>query len=96
MWWSTFRAVAADRTVLHVGQCFPKATVARPNFAAEAEPYYRRWDAGNPRDTDPFFRHKRSQRDFIAPAGAFTAKRHKKISDSSMVSPNVSLKKVTF
>ena len=46
MWWSTFRPVAADRTILHVGQCFPKATVARPNFAAEAEPYYRRWDAG--------------------------------------------------
>ena len=46
LWWSTFRPVAADRTILHVGQCFPRATAARPNFAAEVEPYYRRWDKG--------------------------------------------------
>jgi len=46
MWWLTFHPVAADRTVVHVGQCFPKATATRSDFAAEAEPYYRRWDTG--------------------------------------------------
>jgi phenylpropionate dioxygenase-like ring-hydroxylating dioxygenase large terminal subunit len=46
MWWLTFRPLAADRTVVQVGQCFPRQTAARPGFAAEAKPYYRRWDTG--------------------------------------------------
>ena len=46
LWWLTFRPVAADRTVVHVGQCFPEATATRPDFAQKAEPYYRRWDTG--------------------------------------------------
>ena len=46
LWWLTFRPVAADRTIVHVGQCFPKATAALPDFAAEAEAHYRRWDRG--------------------------------------------------
>jgi phenylpropionate dioxygenase-like ring-hydroxylating dioxygenase large terminal subunit len=46
LWWLTFRPIAADRTAVHVGQCFPKATAARPDFAARAEAYYRRWDVG--------------------------------------------------
>lgn len=46
MWWLTFRPVAADRTAVHVGQCFPKATTEQPGFAESAALYFRRWDTG--------------------------------------------------
>jgi choline monooxygenase len=46
MWWLTYRPVAADRTILQVGQCFPRATVERADFAQGAAPYFKRWDTG--------------------------------------------------
>ncbi|HSU04734.1 MAG TPA: aromatic ring-hydroxylating dioxygenase subunit alpha [Acetobacteraceae bacterium] len=43
MWWLAMRPVAPDRTVLSLGGCFPKSTVARSGFAEDAAAYYRRW-----------------------------------------------------
>jgi choline monooxygenase len=43
MWWLAMRPVAADRTVLSLGGCFPRGTVARPDFARHAAAYYERW-----------------------------------------------------
>ena len=43
IWWLAMRPIAADRTALSLGGCFPRATVALPGFAAEAERYYTRW-----------------------------------------------------
>jgi phenylpropionate dioxygenase-like ring-hydroxylating dioxygenase large terminal subunit len=43
MWWLAMRPVAADRTALSLGGCFPRGTVARPDFAAGAAAYYERW-----------------------------------------------------
>jgi hypothetical protein len=31
---------------INFGFCFPRSTAARPDFAREVEPYYRRWDIG--------------------------------------------------
>jgi choline monooxygenase len=44
MWWPSVRPVAADRTVLSIGGCFPRKTVEQPNFEADAAPYYKRWE----------------------------------------------------
>ena len=43
MWWLQMRPVAADRTILSIGGCFPRAIVARPDFEEKARPYYERW-----------------------------------------------------
>lgn len=43
MWWLVVRPVAVDRTVLSLGGCFPRDTVALPDFAARAQAYYHRW-----------------------------------------------------
>lgn len=44
MWWLAVRPVAADRSVLSVGGCFPADRVAMPDFAVRAQPYFERWD----------------------------------------------------
>jgi len=43
MWWLQMRPVAADRTILSIGGCFPRAIRARPDFEEKARPYYERW-----------------------------------------------------
>ena len=43
MWWLAVRPVSASRSMLSLGGCFPRSTVARPSFEAEAAPYYDRW-----------------------------------------------------
>ncbi len=46
MWWSTWRPLAEDHTVLEVGQCFPRWTAERDDFEQGAAPYFHRWDTG--------------------------------------------------
>lgn len=46
MWWLTFHPLCADRTLVRVGQCFPRSTVAQENFEEAAAPYFHRWDTG--------------------------------------------------
>lgn len=43
MWWLAMRPVAPDRTILSLGGCFPKTTMALPDFARHAALYYERW-----------------------------------------------------
>jgi choline monooxygenase len=43
MWWLAVRPVTVDRTVLSLGGCFPRETVALPDFVARAQAYYHRW-----------------------------------------------------
>ena len=43
MWWLQVRPVAADRSILSIGGCFPRAVTERNDFAVEAPPYYERW-----------------------------------------------------
>jgi choline monooxygenase len=43
MWWLAMRPLAPDRTVVSLGGCFPKSTIARPRFDDDARPYYERW-----------------------------------------------------
>ncbi|HTS91978.1 MAG TPA: aromatic ring-hydroxylating dioxygenase subunit alpha [Stellaceae bacterium] len=43
MWWLQMRPVAADRTILSIGGCFPRAITTRDDFEEKARPYYERW-----------------------------------------------------
>jgi hypothetical protein len=44
VWWLTMRPIAADRTLLSIGGCFPQSTTISPGFAENALPYYDRWE----------------------------------------------------
>ncbi len=44
MWWLSVLPIAADRTVLEIGGCFPEDVVQLPDFEARAAPYYDRWE----------------------------------------------------
>ena len=50
MWWLQEFPLGPGRTRVVVGSCFPKATVARGDFAEKVEKYYRRWDTSLPED----------------------------------------------
>lgn len=43
MWWLQVRPLAADRSILSIGGCFPHEIIARPDFAEHAALYYERW-----------------------------------------------------
>ncbi len=50
MWWLELHPLAPGRTKLIVGSCFPKETVARPDFNDVVQRYYKRWDKSIPED----------------------------------------------
>ena len=43
MWWLQVRPLAADRSILSIGGCFPRAITERADFAEQAPLYYDRW-----------------------------------------------------
>jgi phenylpropionate dioxygenase-like ring-hydroxylating dioxygenase large terminal subunit len=50
MWWLQSLPLAAGRTRISIGSCFPRATVARADFAEIVPRYYKRWDKSLPED----------------------------------------------
>ncbi len=50
MWWLQELPQGPGRTKVVVGSCFPRETVARPDFAEKVEKYYKRWDKSLPED----------------------------------------------
>ncbi len=50
MWWLELHPMGPDRTKLIVGSCFPRSTVARPDFEEVVQRYYKRWDISIPED----------------------------------------------
>ncbi len=44
VWWLELHPQGVNRTKLIVGSCFPKSTVARPDFDEKVKYYYKRWD----------------------------------------------------
>ena len=74
MWWLAAYPVAPDRSRLSVGSCFPKATVARPDFAEVAQKYYRRWDMATPEDNAIVARQQRGLRSTLRRAGRMSWK----------------------
>jgi len=43
MWWLAMRPITPVHTMLSLGGCFPRSTVALPDFANDAALYYERW-----------------------------------------------------
>jgi choline monooxygenase len=52
MWWLELHPLSAARTRLIVGSCFPRRTVARPDFDEVVQRYYKRWDLSIPEDNE--------------------------------------------
>jgi choline monooxygenase len=50
MWWLQQLPLGPERTKVVIGSCFPRSTVARPDFAEKVQGYYRRWDKSLPED----------------------------------------------
>jgi len=50
MWWLAAYPKGPNKSVLSVGSCFPKSTVARADFTDIVQKYYRRWDTATPED----------------------------------------------
>jgi choline monooxygenase len=50
MWWLHCLPLAADRTLVTHGACFPKSTVARPDFEEVVKRYWKRWEKSLPED----------------------------------------------
>jgi choline monooxygenase len=50
MWWLAVYPVSASKSLLSVGSCFPRSTVARPDFEEVVKKYYHRWDLATPED----------------------------------------------
>jgi phenylpropionate dioxygenase-like ring-hydroxylating dioxygenase large terminal subunit len=50
LWWLQEFPQGPERTKVTIGSCFPKDTIARPDFAEKVEKYYRRWDKSLPED----------------------------------------------
>ncbi|MFY7962871.1 MAG: aromatic ring-hydroxylating oxygenase subunit alpha [Elsteraceae bacterium] len=52
MWWLQEFPMGPNRTRISVGSCFPRATVARPDFQERAAKYFKRWDKSLPEDNE--------------------------------------------
>ncbi len=50
MWWLELHPMGPARSKLIVGSCFPRSTIARPDFEQEVQKYYFRWDKSIPED----------------------------------------------
>jgi phenylpropionate dioxygenase-like ring-hydroxylating dioxygenase large terminal subunit len=50
MWWLQSLPQGAGKTRVVIGSCFPRSTVARPDFAEVVPRYYKRWDKSLPED----------------------------------------------
>ena len=50
MWWLQQFPQGPERTKLIIGSCFPRATVARSDFAERLQYYFKRWDKSVPED----------------------------------------------
>ena len=50
MWWLQSLPQGAGKTRVSIGSCFPRSTVARPDFAEVVQRYYKRWDKSLPED----------------------------------------------
>ena len=74
MWWLAAYPVAPNRSRLSVGSCFPKETVARPDFAEVVQKYYHRWDMATPEDNAIAALQQRGLRSTLRRAGRMSWK----------------------
>lgn len=71
MWWLSLTPIAPERCRVSVGFCFPRSTVALPDFAARVEPYYRRWDLSIIEDNSTGEMQQRGLRSHLRRSGPY-------------------------
>lgn len=74
MWWLQQFPLGPARTKVVVGSCFPRATVARADFAEKASFYYRRWDKSLPEDNAISERQQAGLRSSFASPGRLSVR----------------------
>lgn len=76
MWWLDFQPNGPERTKVSVGFCFPRTTVARPDFAAQVRRYYARWETSIGEDNGIGEVQQKGLRALGRPAGRLSWKEH--------------------
>ncbi|MCK6454881.1 MAG: aromatic ring-hydroxylating dioxygenase subunit alpha [Alphaproteobacteria bacterium] len=76
MWYLDFQPAGPERTKVTVGFCFPRATVARPDFAAVVERYYARWETSIGEDNAIGEVQQKGMRAEARPPGRLSWKEH--------------------
>jgi len=74
LWWLQQFPQGPARTKVVIGSCFPRATVARPDFAEKVGFYYRRWDKSLPEDNDISERQQAGLRSSFASPGRLSVR----------------------
>ena len=74
MWWLQQFPRGPARTKVVIGSCFPRATVARADFAEKVAYYYRRWDKSLPEDNAISERQQAGLLSSLASPGRFSAR----------------------
>jgi phenylpropionate dioxygenase-like ring-hydroxylating dioxygenase large terminal subunit len=76
MWWLDFQPDGPERTRVSVGFCFPRTTVARPDFATQVQRYYARWETSIGEDNAIGAVQQRGMRARARPPGRLSWKEH--------------------
>lgn len=76
MWYLDFQPAGPERTKVTVGFCFPRATVARPDFALVVERYYARWETSIGEDNAIGEVQQKGMRAEARPPGRLSWKEH--------------------
>ncbi|HKF71322.1 MAG TPA: aromatic ring-hydroxylating dioxygenase subunit alpha [Stellaceae bacterium] len=74
MWWLQQFPQGPARTKVVIGSCFPRATVARADFAEKVGFYYRRWDKSLPEDNAISERQQAGLRSSFASPGRLSVR----------------------
>ena len=70
MWWLDLKPLAADKTSLVLGACFPQSTIALPQFEERLSLYRRRWEMATAEDNEICESQQQGQA-FERPPGRF-------------------------
>lgn len=76
VWWLDIKPVAADRSKLTVGACFPETTLKMPDFEMLVQPYFDRWLAATPEDNKIAEEQQRGHQSELLPQGRYALSEH--------------------
>ena len=76
VWWVEYRPIDVDQTSIHFGACFPRSTVALPDFKQRKKPYMHRWSVATPEDNAIAEAQQRGHNSGDIPPGRFSLREH--------------------
>ena len=72
MWWLSIEPKGPEQCSLVLGSCFPRSSIARPDFSEQVKTYYQRWDTATPEDNAVCEAQQVGQAVPMRPAGRFS------------------------